>query len=130
VIHACLLDGFGTAVGRHTSLPHDLGGWAAEKGIDGVELAREWRSLYDPATAHVRGRRREEIALDALHLEGLVGGLDRYGLTGLDDDEIDRLDGAWDQLERSLHAVSRCQGSGVAVGYPRPPDDGDCLHDR
>ena len=100
-VRACLFDVFGTVVDWRSSVARDLGGFAREKGISGIdwtEFAMEWRKLYQPSMEEVRSGRRAWTILDVLHRESLDKLITRYGLkvTEADADHMNRV---WHRLE-------------------------------
>src|SRR5262245_109460 len=101
-IHACIFDVFGTAVDWRGSVSRDLAGFAAQKGIAGIDwvaFAVEWRKLYQPAMEEVRSGRRGWAILDDLHRENLVKLIGRHGIQELSEAEIDHLNRAWHRLD-------------------------------
>ena len=101
-IKACLFDVFGTVVDWRTSVSRDLEEFARRKGmrgIDWLEFAVEWRKLYQPSMDEVRSGRRAFTILDVLHRESLVKLLQRYGVDGLSEDDVDHMSRAWHRLD-------------------------------
>ena len=130
MIRACFFDVFGTVVDWHTSVSRDLAEFAEERGVTGVdwvEFAEEWRKLYNPAMEEVRSGRREWTVLDVLHREGLVTLLDRYGLDGFDEGEIDAMNRAWHRLDpwpdavpgllrlKARYVIAPCSNGNIAL---------------
>ncbi|MGH8741150.1 MAG: haloacid dehalogenase type II [Burkholderiales bacterium] len=107
-IRACLFDVFGTVVDWRTSVSRDLAGFARQRGLaplDWLEFTVEWRKLYQPSMDEVRSGRRAWTILDVLHRESLVALLERYGIEGLSEAEVDHLNRAWHRLEPWPDAV-------------------------
>ena len=101
-IKACLFDVFGTVVDWRSSVRRDLEDFARAKGIRGIdwlEFAVEWRKLYQPAMDEVRSGRRAFTILDVLHRESLVKLIQRYGIAGLSEDDVDHMSRAWHRLD-------------------------------
>lgn len=101
-IKACIFDVFGTVVDWRTSVSHDLAAFAKEKGIAGIdwtEFAVAWRKLYQPSMEEVRSGRRGWLILDDLHRESLLKLIARYGISNLNEAEIDHLNRAWHRLD-------------------------------
>jgi 2-haloacid dehalogenase len=99
---ACLFDVFGTLVDWRTSVSREAATFFKAKGISGVdplEFAVEWRKLYQPSMDEVRSGRRPWTILDELHRESLLKLLERYGIRGLAEPEIDDLNRAWHRLD-------------------------------
>src|ERR671918_2349619 len=107
-IRACLFDVFGTVVDWRTSVSRDLGAFAKERaiaGVDWLEFAVEWRGLYQPSMDEVRSGRRAFTILDVLHRESLLKLIDRYGLRGLSESDIDHMNRVWHRLDPWPDAV-------------------------
>ena len=101
-IRACLFDVFGTVVDWRTSVTRDLASFARSRGlpsIDWLEFTVEWRRLYQPSMEEVRSGRRPWTVLDVLHRESLDKLLQRYGLKGLAEADVDHLNRAWHRLD-------------------------------
>jgi 2-haloacid dehalogenase len=101
-IQACLFDVFGTAVDWRSSVSRDLAQFARRKGLSGVdwlEFTVQWRSLYQPSMEEVRSGRRAFTVLDVLHRESLVRLVERSGIDGLNDADLDYMNRAWHRLE-------------------------------
>ena len=100
-IKACLFDVFGTVVDWRTSVSREASIFFKEKGIgsvDPLEFAVEWRKLYQPSMDEVRTGRRPFTILDTLHRESLLKLIERYGIKGLADADVDHLNRAWHRL--------------------------------
>ena len=113
MIRACLFDVFGTVVDWHTSVSRDLAEFAEERG---VRVSTGWSSRRSGASSTTRRWKRcaavaaSGPSLDVLHREGLVTLLDRYGLDGFDEGEIDAMNRAWHRLDPWPDAVPGCSG--------------------
>ena len=85
-----------------TSVSRDLEAFARERavaGVDWLEFAVEWRKLYQPSMEEVRSGRRAWTILDLLHRESLEKLLERYGIAGLAEADIDHMSRAWHRLD-------------------------------
>ncbi len=100
-IKALCFDVFGTVVDWRGSVIREGEALGAAKGIDAdwAAFADAWRAGYQPAMAPVREGRRGYVRLDVLHREILDGLRPRFGLDGLDEDEVDRLNRVWHRLD-------------------------------
>jgi 2-haloacid dehalogenase len=101
-IKACVFDVFGTTVDWRSSVSREAAAFFSEKSITGinpVEFAVEWRKLYQPSMEQVRSARRSWTILDVLHRESLLALLQRYGIRGLSEADIDHLNRAWHRLD-------------------------------
>src|ERR1044072_4062906 len=97
-IRACIFDVFGTVVDWRNSVAREVGLFAKEKGIAGIdpmEFAVEWRKLYQPSMDEVRSGRRPFTILDVLHRESLDKLIDRYALKGLSAQDVEHMNRAW-----------------------------------
>jgi 2-haloacid dehalogenase len=107
-IRACLFDVFGTVVDWRTSVSRDLAAFAAGRRLpplDWLEFTVEWRKLYQPSMEEVRSGRRPFTILDVLHRESLVRLLQRHGVGGLTEADIDYMNRAWHRLDPWPDAV-------------------------
>ena len=100
-IRALLFDVFGTVVDWRSSIIHELEAVGAHFGIDAdwVAFADAWRGLYQPSMELVRSGQRPWCKLDDLHRESLVTLLDRFGVHGLSEAQVDDLNRAWHRLD-------------------------------
>lgn len=100
-IKALIFDVFGTVVDWRSSITREGEALGARKGIetDWVAFADGWRSLYDPSMARIRDGERDFVKLDVLHRENLLEMLERTGITGLTEAEIDDFNFAWHRLD-------------------------------
>lgn len=107
-VKALIFDVFGTVVDWRTSVAREGRALGERKGIDidWTAFADGWRSLYDPAMARIRDGERAFVKLDVLHRENLLAMLDRFGVTGLSEDEIDDFNRAWHRLDPWPDAVA------------------------
>lgn len=101
-IKALIFDVFGTVVDWRSSITREGEALAARKGLEGIDwvaFADGWRSLYDPAMARIRDGERGFVKLDVLHRENLLEMLERTGISGLSEAEIDEFNFAWHRLD-------------------------------
>lgn len=100
-IRALIFDVFGTVVDWRGSIIREGEALGARKGvdIDWAAFADGWRSLYQPAMTRIRNGEREFVRLDVLHRENLLEMLDRHGIDGLSEAEIDDFNFAWHRLD-------------------------------
>jgi 2-haloacid dehalogenase len=100
-VKALVFDVFGTVVDWRSSIIADLSAFGRERGIaaDWEKFADDWRGLYQPGMDDVRSGRRPWTILDVLHRESLVKLIDRYGIKGLNEADIDHLTRAWHRLD-------------------------------
>ena len=106
-IKALTFDVFGTVVDWRTSIAREVRALGRAKGIeaDWEAFADAWRALYQPSMADVVEGRRAWVKLDVLHRESLETVLGATGITGLGNDDKDRLNGAWHRLDPWPDAV-------------------------
>jgi 2-haloacid dehalogenase len=106
-IAALTFDVFGTVVDWRGSISRELRSWFGRRGIerDWEAVADRWRALYQPAMEEVRRGCRPWTRLDDLHRDNLLVVLDEFGLTGLNDAEIEHLNRAWHRLDPWPDAV-------------------------
>ena len=100
-IRALCFDVFGTVVDWRGSIIRECERLGAARRIDAdwAAFADAWRAGYQPAMEPVRRGERDYVRLDALHREILDALLPRFGLQGLREAEIDRLNRVWHRLE-------------------------------
>jgi 2-haloacid dehalogenase len=107
-VQALLFDVFGTVVDWRSSLIEEMTRFGAERTIDAdwAAFADDWRGLYQPAMEEVRSGRRPWTILDVLHRESLDKLTSKYGLTGLGEADMRRLNTAWHRLKPWPDAVA------------------------
>ena len=100
-VKALLFDVFGSVVDWRTTIERDLSQWARTRGLtaDWEALARAWRSCYQPKMQEVRSGARPFALLDDLHRESLLSLLPEFGLSGLDNHEIEHINRVWHRLD-------------------------------
>ena len=107
-VKALHFDVFGTVVDWRESIAREAAEILGALGVqcDWHAFADMWRSKYQPAMEEIRSGRRDWIKLDELHRENLIAVLDEFGVSSLDDTEIDRLNFAWHRLDPWPDAVA------------------------
>jgi len=101
-VRALLFDVFGTVVDWRSGLIDDLSAWASQRGLtaDWTGLVDAWRGAYVPSMEEVRRHpERGFLNLDALHRDSLQTLLPRFGVTGLDDADLDHITRGWHRLD-------------------------------
>jgi 2-haloacid dehalogenase len=100
-VKALFYDVFGTLADFRTSIAREAEALLKAKGyaLDWPTFADAWRGQYQPALEEVRSGRRPYCKLDILHRENLETVLQRFGVTGLSDDEKDALTLGWHRLD-------------------------------
>jgi 2-haloacid dehalogenase len=106
-VKALVFDVFGTVVDWRSSIVRDLTAFGNGRGLshDWAKFADDWRGLYQPSMEEVRSGRRGWAILDDLHRESLLRLLDRHGIKGLSNHEIEHLTRAWHRLDPWPDAV-------------------------
>ncbi len=101
-VRALTFDVFGTVVDWRASIIREGRALGAAKDISGVDweaFADAWRGLYQPQMNEVREGRRPWSRLDDLHRESLLMLLERFGIGGLSEADIDEFNRAWHRLD-------------------------------
>ena len=100
-VRALTFDVFGTVVDWRTSIAREAEAALAPKGhaLDWPGFADAWRARYQPAMQAVRTGARPFTKLDVLHRENLDLVLADFGVSGLEDAELDHLNRAWHRLD-------------------------------
>lgn len=100
-IHALVFDVFGTVVDWRGSILRECRALGRRKRIaaDWEAFTDAWRGGYRPAMARVRSGELPWMNIDQLHRMILDGLLDRFGIDGLTEDEIDDLNRVWHRLD-------------------------------
>ena len=117
-IKALTFDVFGTVVDWRTSIIREGEALSQRKGfeVDWAEFVDAWRGLYQPSMSAVREGRRPWTKLDDLHRESLLTLLERFGITGLSEGEIDDLNRVWHRLVPWPDSVAGGAADGPGVG--------------
>lgn len=100
-IKALTFDVFGTVVDWRSSIAREADSFFKAHdiaGIDGTEFAMEWRALYQPSMEKVRSGELPFTKLDVLHRMNLDSLLQRHGIGGLAEEDIDHFNRAWHRL--------------------------------
>ena len=99
-VRALTFDVFGTVVDWRGSVTEEVERLGRCYGIDAdwESFADAWRAGYGPAMDRVRRGELPWTPLDGLHRLILDGLLDQYGLAGLTEPEIKRLNRVWHRL--------------------------------
>ncbi|KVL35812.1 haloacid dehalogenase [Burkholderia territorii] len=110
-IKALVFDVFGTIVDWRNGVAREAATFLARYAPDRdpFEFADTWRREYSPSMEEIRSGRRRYVRLDVLHRENLVRTLDRYGIDGVPDAEIDALNLAWHRLDPWPDSVAALQ---------------------
>ena len=100
-VDALLFDMFGTVVDWRGGFLRDgpAIGAAAGVDVDWGSFADAWREEYRPALDRVRRGEVPWRNLDSLQAESLEALIDRFGLEGLSEADVDRLHHIWHRLD-------------------------------
>ena len=100
-VKALVFDVFGTVVDWRTSVAREVESLAKRKKltVDGAAFADAWRAGYAPSMNRVRTGELPWTPLDRLHRLTLDGLLERFGFTGLSEQEVADLNRAWHRLQ-------------------------------
>jgi 2-haloacid dehalogenase len=120
-VKALVFDVFGTVVDWRSGIIREGQALGAIKGIkpDWEAFADAWRGMYQPAMSEVREGRRPFTKLDVLHRESLDALIQKFGITGLSEEETDAFNRAWHRLDPwpdSVPGLTR-----LHVKYPLAP---------
>ena len=110
-VQALTFDVFGTVVDWRGSLIREGEALGKAKGLraDWAAFADAWRGLYQPQLSKVREGKLPWTKLDDLHRMSLDRLLKEFGISGLDEAEIDRFNRAWHRLDPWPDAVQGLQ---------------------
>ncbi len=94
-------DVFGTVVDWRSSIIGELEMFGERHGLaeDWATFADDWRAGYPAAMDRVRSGELSWLTIDALHRLILDGLLDRAGIDGVPQTEVDELNRAWHRLD-------------------------------
>jgi 2-haloacid dehalogenase len=100
-VKALFFDVFGTLVDWRTSVAREAKAVLEPLGhkTDWLSFADAWRNEYQPGMEDVRAGRIPFSKLDVLHRRNLERILPRFGLTGLSEETVAGLNGAWHRLD-------------------------------
>ncbi|MDL5363827.1 haloacid dehalogenase type II [Halalkalicoccus sp. NIPERK01] len=100
-VDALVFDVFGTVVDWRSGVIRDGERLNETKGlaVDWAAFADAWREEYQPSLARVRQGAIPWRNLDVLHRESLEQLLERFGVDGLTDEEIEHLNRVWHRLD-------------------------------
>jgi 2-haloacid dehalogenase len=100
-VKALFFDVFGTLVDWRTSVAREAATLLEPLGhaIDWLAFADAWRGEYQPAMDEVRAGKIPFCRLDLLHRRNLERVLPRFGIAGLGEDMLLRLNLAWHRLD-------------------------------
>ncbi len=100
-VEALVFDVFGTTVDWRNGVVREGRsiGESADVDVDWAAFADAWREEYHPALDRVRRGEEPWRNLDSLHRESLGELLDRFGVEGLPEREIERFNRVWHRLD-------------------------------
>ena len=100
-VRVLVFDVFGSVVDWRASIIRDLTAWGQANNVqaDWAGLAVAWRDLYQPQMEDVRSGRREWTILDVLHRESLNKLLPKFGLTNLNESQLQHINLVWHRLD-------------------------------
>lgn len=104
---ALLFDTFGTIVDWRTSLIEELENFGSSRGIttDWTAFVDAWRGAYAPSMDRVRRGELPWTKLDNLHRATLDGLVEKFGISGLSEDDLRWLNLGWHRLRPWPDAV-------------------------
>jgi len=99
-VKAILFDVFGSVVDWRGSLIGELSAWGAARGlsVDWTGLVDAWRGAYMPSLDRVRRGEQPWTILDDLHRATLDKLVQRFGVTGLNEQDLDFINRGWHRL--------------------------------
>jgi 2-haloacid dehalogenase len=100
-VRALFFDVFGTLVDWRTGVAREAEAILKPQGfaLDWTAFADAWRGEYQPAMEEVRAGRIPFCKLDVLHRRNLERILPKFGIAGLPEDALARLNLAWHELD-------------------------------
>jgi 2-haloacid dehalogenase len=100
-VKALFFDVFGTLVDWRTGVARTAEDILQPQGyaLDWLAFADAWRDEYQPAMEEVRAGRIPFCKLDVLHRRNLERILPGFGIAGLHEDALERLNLAWHRLD-------------------------------
>lgn len=107
-VRALVFDVFGTVVDWRESVAGEVEVFAARHGLklDPFAFADAWRAGYPRAMGQVRSGQLPWTKLDRLHRTILDKVLAEFGVSGVDEPQLDHLNRAWHRLKPWPDAVS------------------------
>ncbi len=107
-VKALFFDVFGTLVDWRTAIAREAEALLRPRGValDWAGFADAWRGEYQGAMDEVRTGRIAFCKLDVLHWRNLDITLKRFGVTGLGEDDKQKLNLAWHRLDAWPDAAS------------------------
>jgi 2-haloacid dehalogenase len=99
-VRALLFDVMGTVVDWRGGVISGLQSWGAARGVsaDWPKFADTWRAASPPQWAQVNTRQRAWANFDELLRESLESQLPKFGLTGLNNNDLDGLVRLWHEM--------------------------------
>ncbi|WP_237570678.1 haloacid dehalogenase type II [Mycolicibacterium lacusdiani] len=115
-LRALAFDVFGTVVDWRGSVIRELTSFGEAHGVDRdwARFADDWRAGYPAAMDRVRSGELPWLKIDALHRLILDELLERAGIYGIPDDDVDELNRAWHRLDPwrdTVEGLTRLKGS-------------------
>ncbi|HWV97343.1 MAG TPA: haloacid dehalogenase type II [Xanthobacteraceae bacterium] len=108
-VKAMVFDVFGTVVDWRGSLIGDFTRWGDARGIkaDWTGLVDAWRGAYVPSMDEVRKHpERGYLPLDRLHRQSLETLVARFGISGLNEDDLTYMTLGWHRLQPWPDSIS------------------------
>jgi 2-haloacid dehalogenase len=116
MLRALAFDVFGTVVDWRSSVIRELTSFGEAHGVDRdwARFADDWRAGYPAAMDRVRSGELPWLKIDALHRLILDELLERAGIDGIPDDDVDELNRAWHRLDPwpdTVEGLTQLKGS-------------------
>ena len=113
---ALAFDVFGTVVDWRSSVIRELTSFGETHGVerDWARFADDWRAGYPAAMDRVRSGELPWLKIDGLHRLILDELLERAGIDGVPDDDVDELNRAWHRLDPwpdTVEGLTQLKGS-------------------
>ncbi|MBJ7473384.1 MAG: haloacid dehalogenase type II [Solirubrobacteraceae bacterium] len=113
---ALAFDVFGTVVDWRSSVIRELTSFGEAHGVDRdwARFADDWRAGYPAAMDRVRSGELPWLKIDGLHRLILDELLERAGIDGVPDDDVDELNRAWHRLDPwpdTVEGLTQLKGS-------------------
>jgi 2-haloacid dehalogenase len=99
-LRAIVFDTFGTLMDWRSSLIDELTAFGATRGlsVDWAALVDAWRGAYKPSMDRVRSGELPWTKLDDLHRASLDTLVERFGITGLSEADLQHINLGWHRL--------------------------------